>query len=288
MSHYFGCDIAKANALLEEFANLHAVQAYLDWLVADYRPTRKSRSQMQSLLARKSPSKIQRMAIEAKRDCEISFWRVESVEVEESIDVECMLSGRRLTLQGQLLSVREVENHVLPLRVYELGNYHFATVAGPILTSIQADDALTYLELRGMTLSPLGMRTKPDLLGLLWDWMSASKPKPIIKNTDGESMKPSTAEFDVADSKSLARALDARADIEEIEPGSQWQWFAEPPSVIALGGRRSLGQLKLIGDKLELAVMSEERMKRARAWLEKIPGVVFRSVREPSKKQGDR
>jgi hypothetical protein len=45
-----------------------------------------------------------------------------------------------------------------------------------------------------------------------------------------------------------------------------------------LGGPVHLGRMEFIGDELVLTVNSARRFRRARTWLEKLPGVAFRNV----------
>ena len=115
-------------------------------------------------------------------------------------------------------------------------------------------------------------------------WTEARRAQgfhPQVRNMDGEEIRFHTATYLVQDEAQARSALSARGDIECDEEDDTYIWERhkgrEPGAVI--GDSLTLGTLRVIGDELLLEVNSAERLKKARAWLDRVPGIAFRSVR---------
>jgi hypothetical protein len=149
---------------------------------------------------------------------------------------------------------------------------------------MQIPQAVSELEKEGLELTDEGLKEGAHLFGRLWRWADSQGRRavapPNLTNTDGEPILLHAAAFSVSDEAALRSALARRPDVEADEDGDKWTWSIEGGrGAVTLGDRTHLGMLNLIGDEIVLDVNSAARFRRARAWLEKIPGVAFKSVR---------
>jgi hypothetical protein len=116
------------------------------------------------------------------------------------------------------------------------------------------------------------------LWGWMDDWQATSKPSRLC-STDGEEFLWHIGSFSVADQNQTRQALLRRKDIEPDEEADEFVWNKEArPDSRMLGETVTLGRMEFVGDELIVTVNSAERFARARQWLEKLPGVVFRNV----------
>lgn len=121
------------------------------------------------------------------------------------------------------------------------------------------------------------------MFGWLWQWLDqwqATRKPARLCNTDGEEFLWHTASFSVANPDETRRTLMRRKDIEYDEEADELVWNkpAEPDSAV-MGDTITLGRIEFVGDELVVTVNSAQRFARARKWLEKLPGVAFKSVR---------
>lgn len=271
-----------AAMVLLELSHWSPMQAYLDWLLCDYRPTHRSATRVEKLLRRKSLPDDQRALLEALRDSEVSLYRVEGVDPGATIEVQDVLSGRRHTLHDKLLSESLPPGLVLPLRLLRLVRFTLPHVAGPPLMPLQVDRALLILENPGADLeSPEALRAQAQLLGRLWlDALGEPEAAPQLQNTDGEALRWHTASFHVDDPALLQRLLAARDDVEWDTRRLEGVWLRPGPPAPGFGENTVLAHLELLGDRLVAELNSAPRLQRARAWIESLPGVHFEHATE--------
>lgn len=249
--------------------------AFIDWLVADYRATHKSRTLLEKLLARPDLTAVERTLLLARRDAKLSIYRIDAAKPGESIDVEDVLDGERLVVHDASLSTCGVVGLGMPMRLQRIGSWVFPCIAGPPLSPLQFDGALDHLEQRGAELTPEGLRRASHLLGLLWDWVHIERPV-RMENTDGDPLAHQLAQFSVTDAGAVLFALERRADLTRDPATGNWTWLRQPRD--GRGETIVLGRLELLGDVLLVEVNSERRLRDARTWIETIPGVAFVSV----------
>jgi len=275
---YFGSE-EDAVELQRELEHVGVIPAFIEWVAADYRPTRRSRTYVEKRLARKGLEPAERALLEARRDAKLSYYRVDSCEPGASLEVEDLLTGRRFTVQDRALSAVPLEGLHLPLRLLQVGDWYFPAIAGPPVSAFHIDRVLARLEDLGMTLAPDALRAEAHLLGRTWAWFLEQKAGSVeLRNTDDDPLELHTAEFHAADPAALVSALEARDDVIVDEPGAEWTHVREggPGGV---GDTTTLCRLELFDDSLLVEVNSERRLERARAWIEKLPGVRFVSAR---------
>ena len=97
---------------------------------------------------------------------------------------------------------------------------------------------------------------------------------PRMQTTEGDPFEPQALLFDILDRAALIEALDARSDFDRFDEQSEllFGWLDMPGSAHALGappeGRRSLGTLRLQGERLRCEVLSASRAVRLRKLLD--------------------
>ena len=128
-----------------------------------------------------------------------------------------------------------------------------------------------------------GLRHDAHKFGWLWQWMDdweASREPRRLCNTDGEEFLWHTASFSVANPDETRKTLMKRKDIDYDEEADELVWNkpTEPDSAV-MGDTVTLGRIEFVGDELVVTVNSAQRFARARKWLEKLPGVAFKGVR---------
>jgi len=275
---YFGSE-ETAEEVLEELAPLGPYPAFLEWLLSDYRATKRSKTLVEKRLERRRLAPAERALLEARRDAALSIYRVDSTEPGATLEVEDVFTGERRTIHDAALSGCGLEGFFVPLRLARVAEWTFPVLAGPPLVAIDVDRIATLLEEppRGM---PPGTEPRPraDAFGRIWGWHLDARRRPtILQNTDGDPLEPTTAVFRIDDVAGLETALGSRPDV-EADGERSWVWSRPGGPAAGLGDTTILGHLALEDERLVLEVNSARRLERARAWLEPIAGVRFESA----------
>jgi hypothetical protein len=279
---FFG-DEETAAAFLDPEDESGALGPFFEWLLMDYRATRKSRTIAEKMLEGDLLA-AHRVLLEARMRTRAGLYRVDRINPDGSVDVVDILTGERLRVTDVQLSRSAEPGLVLPARVFEAGDFRFLTLLGPALMPLEVDSALEYLQRAGLDLTPEGLERSSHFLGRLWGFLEerrASEGPLYLTNTDGDPLELQTASFAVEDEESTRQAIEARDDIEENEAESCYEWLRREPDPTLGGGETVLGRIEFVADELVLEVNSATRLLAARSWLEKIPGVTFlgRTVR---------
>ena len=280
VKRYFGRDD------LEHFLKAHesrsVIMAYAAWGILDYRPTRKSRTRAEEMLARGLPEAEARL-LRARIEAHPTLYRVAGHDPKAgTVDLEDVLLGGAVTVHDQLMSENIDNGLFLAARAFPAGRFHFLELAGPPLGAGMGMEAVEFLQDSRMEFTPEGLRRDAHLFGRLWDWVDeweANWQPPHLQNTDGDDLLWHTASFHVADPEAVREALFQRRDVKYDEENDEFVWIrATGRGARMLGGPVTLGCIEFVGDELVLTVNSAERFRTARKWLEKLPGVVFRNV----------
>lgn len=277
---YFGDD--ELDFYLEEYDQLGVSGAYSTWGVVDYRPTRKSKTEAEKMLARGLPE-AEAMLLRARMDSHPSIYRVACVNPREAtVDLEDVLLGGTVTVHDQLLSENIDKDVFLVVRPFQAGQFHFVDAAGPPLGQGMVGEAIEFLQDLGMKFTPEALARDAHLFGRLWDWMDewqADRPLPILRNMDGDDMVFHTASFSINDAAATRKAISRRRDIDFDEYNNDFAWIrTEGKAAETLGGPVLLGRIEFVNDELVLTTNSERRFEEAREWLTKLPGVAFNHV----------
>ncbi len=280
-NRYFGTD-ADVEYLLEEYQDMLSVDAYCEWLVTSYRPTRKSKTLAEKWREEPGVPPAVRALLAARAETPPSFYRVAQVDIDGGTVVfHDVLGGPDRTVSDAALAACAEPGFVLPARIISAGDFHFLAPAGPIIADIYFTDVMEFLAAQQVELTPEALNASAHVLGWLWDWYDrelADAPAPALCNTDGDPVILHTATFAVADLAALRRALEDHPFVDWDENEDCFIWFREGVVQPMAGNVTLLGRLRLEGDELLVATNSEKRHTVSRKWLERIPGVTFEGV----------
>jgi hypothetical protein len=256
--------------------------AYMAWVVLDYRPNKSSQTQAEKMLEKGLPE-VEAVLLRARMEACPTLYRVAGHDPKAgTIDLEDVLLGGSVTVQDQLMSENIEDGLFLAARVFPAGRFHFVELAGPPLGVGMGLEAVECLRDQGMEFTLGGLRQNAHMFGWLWEWMDdwqATRGPQRLCNTDGEELLWHTASFSVADPNEIRQMLMQRDDIDCDEEADELVWSKKTgPENRAMGDAITLGRIEFVGDELVATVNSAERFARVREWLEKLPGVTFKSV----------
>ena len=275
IKRYFGSE-EDAEEVMAELGDLAPFPALLEWFLVDYRPTARSKTLLERHLQGRDLTPTDRTLIEARQGAFLSIFRVDSVQVGASFEVEDLIDGERYTVQDRAMSGCGIEGYFLPLRLMQVAEWTFPLVAGPVLSAFHVERMIRRLESIGFVLGREGKREEAHLMGRLWPWLLEVRDvRPQLQNTDGDPFEMQRASFHVADPPALVKALERRRDISIDDPGATWVWLRDGGPAPGSDGETVLGRFELLGGTLLLEVNSTRRLEQARRWVEKLPGVRF-------------
>jgi len=272
---------------LEYYVQEHEQQgvlgAYMAWAILDYRPKKSSKTHAEKMLAKGLPE-AEAILLRARMEACPTLYRVAGHDAKAgTIDLEDVLLGGSVTAHDRLMAENVEDGIFFAARAFPAGRFHFLELAGPPLGPMMGLEAVDFLRRSGMEFTREGLRRDAHLFGWLWQWIEeweATRKPRRIGNTDGEELLWHTASFSVASPDETRRAMMKRPDIEYDERADELVWNKPTePSRGMMGEIVTLGRIEFVGDELVLTVNSAERFARARKWLEKLPGVAFKSVR---------
>lgn len=302
LKQYFGCK--NGEYFLEKYDRMGVTQAFVEWLVQDYRPifpgkskvrggksrkrrsrakVRRGKTQAEKMLAAGLPAAEQKL-LESRLQAHPTFFRAVGVEAGVSLTVEDILLGGKLTIHDRLLSGCVREGHYLVGRAFRAGGFHFFSPVGPLLPPWWAMDAVEFLERNDMRLTREGLIRDVHKFGWLWDWMderAKEGDRPHLCNTDGDDLVWHTASFSVSDENAVRDALSKRDDIDYDEENDEYMWFRyQGDDAMIPGDTLNLGSLNFVLGELVLQVNSSRRLEAAGKWLEKLPGVRYLAAKK--------
>ncbi|MCC6407005.1 MAG: hypothetical protein IT453_07555 [Planctomycetes bacterium] len=264
-----------AQAVMAQLDPREALGAFCEWHMAHHRPTPRSKTVLERRLAQADVSPVERTILAARSRARVSIFRAVAVRPGESLELEDILDGTRVTVHDRALSGRDLDDVFLPLRVLELGGWRLASFAGPPLVYTEVHAAMQLFEREGVELSVAGIQRRPEVLGWLWALRLSRDQLPVqLTNTDREPFLSHTASFRVADPNAVALGLTSRSDVRHDPERGVWTWRRTGVPAGAVGEHTQLGAISLHDDRLVLEVNSAARFERARAWLEALPGGV--------------
>jgi hypothetical protein len=275
------------NDNLEYFFRKHkeraVVQAYTAWGILDYRPTKISKTHAEKMLADGLP-KPEEILLRARMEVFPTLYRVANHNPKAgTIDLDDVLLSNEITIHDRLMSESIENNLFLSGRTFPVGRFHFIELGGPPLGPGMGMEAVEFLRSCGMEFNPEGLRRDAHKFGWLWGWIDeweANWKPPHLCNTDGDDFLWHTASFYMANSADVRQALLQRQDIEYGDQEEEFIWLKRTgQGAKMLGGPVTMGRIEFVVDELVLTVNSAERFAKARKWLEKLPGVVFRNVK---------
>ena len=279
-TRYFGDDDLKHH--VTQHRQQMVVEAYLAWIVLDYRPTKTSKTVAEQMLKKGLPEP-ETLLLRARMEACPSLYRVADHDPRGgTLELEDVLLGGRVTVHDTLMSAHIENNLFVVLRAYRAGRFRFIEPAGPPLGPMMGSQAVAFLQYCDMAFTPAGVRQDAHKFGWLWAWMEqwqSSQPSRRMCNTDGEPFVWHTASFSVADPQSTQAILHGRDDIDYDDQQDEFVWFKETgPDSKMIGDTVTLGRIEFVADELVLTVNSARRLKVARVWLEALPGITVCDV----------
>jgi len=267
---------------LKEYEKLGVAIAYTSWGILDYRPTRKGVTQAEKIIAKGLPP-APSMLLRARMESHPSIYRVAGNDPKAgTVNLEDVLLGEAVTVHDTLLSQNLSNTVFLSCRVYAAGKFYFIEMVGPPLNALMGLEAVEFLRECDIEFTRDGLRRDANAFGWLWDWFGQWKANwrpPHITNTDGDEMLWHTASFAAVDQDAICRILCKRRDIEYDNIEDEFVWVRDiSKNKKVAGDFITLGRISFVGDELVLIVNSAKRLKKGRKWLEKLPGIKFRSV----------
>ena len=252
-----------------------ALASYVQWYAFAHRAKPRSKTVAERVLDQ-DLDELERALLQARIAARPSLYQVREVEPADSLLLTDVLVGREIEVFDHSLSQNATPGLAFFALVYPAGPYHFAALAGPPVSPLEIEAVTAFLaDEHGLELDGPVPAAASHLLGRLWEWQREHGGQALerlqLTNTDGEPLLGHQARFDVGDPAALIAALDARDDVVVDEPGAAWSWQR---------GDLHLGRLELFDRELLLDVNSAERHRRARDWLEEVPGVRFVKVTE--------
>lgn len=257
--------------------------AYMAWGILDYHPTKTSQTPAEKMLAKGLPP-IEAILLRARMEACPTLYRVAGHDPQAgTIDLEDVLLGGAVAVHDRMMSENIEDGLFFAARVFPAGRFHFVELAGPPLVAGMGLEAVEFLRGCGMEFTREGLRRDAHKFGWLWRWSDewqARWKSPHLRNTDGDELLWHIASFSVANPDQTRQTLRQREDIEYDDQADELVWSKAAGRNSKMPGETvTLGRMELVGDELVLTVNSAKRLAVARQWLEKLPGVVFKSVR---------
>lgn len=277
MRKYFG---SKTPDDLGELAQAAEI-AFFDWLLHFARPTPRSKTIAELVLARKRLRPDERQLIEARVAAVPSFYRIESAEAGESVTMTDVFNGESVVVHDRSLSLEAQPETVLIARVYPAGPFRFCSLAGPPFHVVAHEHVVDFLERQGLWL-PGGLAERPQLLGRLWgaiDGIRKSLVPKRLANSDGEDLRWHRLSYEVTDEGEARAKLVERDDVDVAADDGIIRWL-KPARAGWAGDEVTAATLEFIGNELIVEVNSVQRAEAVRSMLDAIPGLSFREITE--------
>ncbi|MHB8834942.1 MAG: DUF7309 domain-containing protein [Candidatus Methylomirabilia bacterium] len=265
---------------LEGSEREHTVGAFFEWAVQFYRATVDRPTAVERLLAGPLPE-AERLLLAARGEARPSLHRIAAIEPGR-VTLEDLLFGGSVVATDRLLAGSAQLGVCLAAATYAAGDFTFLVITGPPLGAGEVLPALRYLEGQGLDPSPEGIGATSHLFGRLWSWLErerAARPRvPQMVNFDGDPLLLHTAHYTVTDEVAARRALEARPDLDFNEGDGSYVWqlpAGKRAQQMPGDGPVSGGRLVFESGGLILETNSAERFRKARIWLDRIPGIGF-------------
>jgi len=279
VKRYFGeDDIVR---YFEEHRECGIIASYATWAVLHYRATKTGKTHAEKMLAMELPQ-AQAILLRARMDSHPTLYRVAKHDARAgTVTLEDALLGRTVTVHDRMMSENIDDGLFLAAQTFAAGNFHFLDPAGPPLGAGMGLEAAEFLRDEGVELTPEGLRRDAHKFGWLWDWSDQWQNRfesMRLANMDGDELLWHTASFAVSDMADTRIALLARKDIQQEENDALVWSMTTGKAAKSMGGSVLMGRIELLDDELVLTVNSAQRLAKARKWIDKLPGVVFRNV----------
>lgn len=176
MKRYFG-DESTGEDVRQRLERLDPIGALMEWLVADYRATNRSKTVIEKQLQKKRLGDQERTMLQARLDAKLSIFTVLGAGDPGMIELQDVLDGELITAYDMVAhdiaaSHSDASGYHMPLRLLRVDGWTLPVPAGPTLNAQQLEGALSFLESLDVELTPEGLRKSPHLIGQLWTWLA--------------------------------------------------------------------------------------------------------------------
>ncbi len=286
LARYFGTASA-GSKLFEDPSRESVAGAFFGWAAMGYRSAEDRPTAAEKLLGGSLPEAERRILV-GRCAARPSIFRIAAIDHGRNLILEDLLFGGSVVIADRLLSESAGPGYCIIGIVYPAGDFHFLLMTGPPLVSEEVLGAMRHLEEQGLDPSPEGISRTSHLFGRLWSWLErerARRPRvPQMVNFDGDPLEMHTAYFSVTDEAAARAALAKRPDLSFDSDGNSGSW--QPPDSQRAdrmpGGKVTAGSVRFESGQLVFETNSAERYRKARRWLDKIPGISFTSLEAKS------
>jgi hypothetical protein len=183
-ARYFG-SAARRDTLFSSEEEPYARIPFLEWVWLDHGPGSGGRSIAEEKLEEPLPTVV-RVVLEALVSATTSLYRVVSVQRGESLVLEDLLRGGKVTVHDRGASRGAEVGTGFACRVITLGDFSFMSTPGRVLGPMMLGIAQGFLDSEGLRTTPKGLRDGAHLFGRLWAWSEEYMANVKLANTDGE------------------------------------------------------------------------------------------------------
>jgi hypothetical protein len=207
------------------------------------------------------------------------LYEVERVESDQGFRLKDLWTGESLQVAERAATRSFVQWDLMATRLMNLGADGWVSDGGiydypprakePLLRALRSEHKRFQRNFPGRDDAAFFKRIGMFFNHWWLDWV-VFPPFPKMVTPEGDEMVFTKAHFDIEDADRLLISLEARPDLEKIEPEA-YGWREAIPD-----GQRSLGTFTIKENRLILETVSKERAERGRRLLEEIAGASVR------------
>jgi len=265
---------------LEEYNEMMVLPTYVTWAALTHKSGKKAATFAESLLEEDLPEPL-RISLESLNNSYPSLYQIKETNSETgNLILKDLLLSKTLTIHDNGMSKTAKQDWIIPLRVYPVGNFHFADIAGPIFSPFDATTVIKELQKLKLPADP-----KPDWLrkngyifGRLWplydELHTEGSALPKLANTDGEPLEFITAYFECDNPGKARDKLSERDDVDFDDDEDTYIWFKDNPGN-SMMETTLLARVSFEKRRIKAEVNSESRLDSLIEMLEAIEGVRY-------------
>jgi hypothetical protein len=160
---------------------------------------------------------------------------------------------------------------VAPLKIWKAGNYNFPALLGPALPDSLGEEARQWLRSQGLGDAPGQVEKNCHLFGRLYLWLEENNG-PLPSSLPEKMMEGGEAIYKIIDRRKVLKALEKRNDLVYHAGDEEYWWRGRDGELWAI--------MMLEGKELIMEAASREGAQTAKQWLDKVPGLKFKTERK--------
>jgi len=265
---------------IDEYGEMMALPTYVTWAALTYRTAKNKPTYAEKLLSESLPESL-RISLESLNNSYPSLYQITETDAETGyVALKDLLLSKTVTVHDQGLSEMARQGWIVPFRVYPIGNFHFADIAGPIFNALDSTEVIDELLKLKLPAEPTTewLRENAYIFGRLWalydDISERGSVLPKLTNTDGEPLEFITAHFGCDNPKKVRKVLLQREDIDYDKDCDVYIWFKGNPDNPVME-TTLLARIFFQNNKIKAETNSEKRLVRLIDMLEAIDGIRY-------------